>query len=58
MKKQGVIQGVLWWDEVIVKCNKDSKRCPQLMSEIMKIIDERGTQKQKTKQRTKNKNQK
>ena len=28
------------------------------MSEIMKIIDERETQKQKTKQRTKNKNQK
>ena len=58
MKKQGVIQGVLWWDEVISKCNKVSKRCRQLMSEIMKIIDERETQKQKTKQRTKNQNQK
>ena len=21
MKEKGVIQGVLWWDEVIAKCN-------------------------------------
>ena len=58
MKKQGVIQGVLWWDEIIAKCNKDSKRCRQLMSEIMEIIDERETQKQKTKTKYKKHTQK
>ena len=25
MKEKSVIQGVLWWDEVVTKCNQDSK---------------------------------
>ena len=44
-----MIQGVLQWDEVIAKCNEDSKRCRKLVPEIMKIIYERETQKKKTK---------
>ena len=48
MKRKGVIQGVLLWDEVIAKCNQDSKRCWSLVPEIMKIIDKRERQ-QKTK---------
>ena len=34
------LQGVLSWDEVIAGCNWDSKRYRQLVSDIMKIIDE------------------
>ena len=45
MKEKDVIQGVLSWDKVITKCNRDSKRCLQLVSEIMEIIDERETKK-------------
>ena len=45
MKEKDVIQGVLSWDKVITKCNWDSKRCLQLVSEIMEIIDERETKK-------------
>ena len=41
-----MIQGVLWWDEVIAKRNKGSKICQYLLWEIVKIVDERETQKQ------------
>ena len=27
MKEKDVTQGVLWWGELIAKCNQDSKRC-------------------------------
>ena len=27
VKEKDVIQGVLQWDEVIAKCNEDSKKC-------------------------------
>ena len=49
MKEKGVIQDVLTWDEVVVKCNWDSKRRWLLVSKIMKIIDETETQKKKKK---------
>ena len=55
MKEKNVMQGVLWWDDVIAKCTSNSKICRYLLSEIMKIIDERETQKQKQKKK-KNKN--
>ena len=45
MKEKDVIPGVLSWDKVITKCNWDSKKCLQLVSEIMEIIDERETKK-------------
>ena len=48
MKEKSVIQDVLLWDEVTAKCNYDSKKCRQLVSEIMKIINERETQTKKT----------
>ena len=54
MKEKDVMLGVLWWDEVIAKCNQDTKGCQQLASEIMKIIDERETQKNNKKQTNKN----
>ena len=52
MKEKGVIQDVLTWDEVVVKCNWDSKRRWLLVSKIMKIIDETETQKKKKKKTT------
>ena len=51
MKEKGVIQDVLTWDEVVVKCNWDSKRRWLLVSKIMKIIDETETQKKKKKKK-------
>ena len=52
MKEKGVIQDVLTWDEVVVKCNWDSKRRWLLVSKIMKIIDETETKKKKKKKTT------
>ena len=52
MKEKGVIQDVLTWDEVVVKCNWDSKRRWLLVSKIMKIIDETETHKKKKKKTT------
>ena len=52
MEEKGVIQDVLTWDEVVVRCNWDSKRRWLLVSKIMKIIDETETQKKKKKKKT------
>ena len=41
MKERVVIQGVLQLDEVIAKRRLDSKRCRQLVLEILEITDER-----------------
>ena len=50
MKEKGVIQDVLTWDEVVVKCNWDSKRRWLLVTKKMKKKKETETKKKKKRQ--------